>query len=277
MSRQSGGCSIANSSSLLQNYCNPRAESKAGGMPLNLTLKSTMQDLQLEQVVARLRGLSSPEKIALKQQKFGITARNSLGIYHRDLKLLAKEIGRNNALALELYDTGIYEARLLCSKIYDPTLISEAQMNRWVADFENWEICDSFCMGFFVKSDFALEKAFEWSTAEEEFIKRAGFAMMAAYGFAHKKAENAVFLEFLDPIYREADDDRIYVKKAVNWALRNIGKRNGDLRVEALATAERILLKGGKAAQWVAKNAIAELSREGINVLDYPRAIYRPN
>ena len=199
-----------------------------------------------------------------------------MGVYHKDLKALAKDIGQDNKLALELYETGIYEARILCSKVYDPKYISEKQMDKWVKNFENWEICDSFCMGFFVKSNHALSKANEWSKAESEFVKRAGFVIMAAYGFADKKAGNPVFEQFFDPIEREAADGRLYVKKAVNWALRNIGKRNSDLRGKAIEVANRILAIDSSSAKWIAKNALSELNKSDVNILDYPRGIYRP-
>ena len=233
--------------------------------------------MNLHQVIKQLKLLENPKKIELKENKFGIKAKNSLGIYHKDLKVLAKEIGQDNKLALELYDTDIYEARILCSKIYDPECISEKQMDKWVADFENWEICDSFCMSFFTKSRHALSKANEWSEADSEFVKRAGFVIMAAYGFADKKSGNEVFEAFFQPIEREAGDDRLYVKKAVNWALRNIGKRNADLHVKAMEVANRILISDLKSAKWIAKNALSELKKPDVNILDYPRHIYRPN
>lgn len=233
--------------------------------------------MNLRQVIKQLELLENPEKIEIKKKKFGINVKNSLGIYHKDLKLLAKDIGQDNKLALELYDTGIYEARILCSKIYDPEYISEKQMDKWVADFENWEICDSFCMGFFAKSRFSLSKAKEWSKADSEFVKRAGFVIMAAYGFADKKSGNEVFERFLKPIEREAGDRRVYVKKAVNWALRNIGKRNTDLQSRAIEVANRILLSDSKSAKWVAKNALSELNKPDVKIFDYPRHIYRPD
>lgn len=232
--------------------------------------------MNAQEIVRQLKTLENPEKIQIKEKKFGINAKNSLGIYHQDLKAFAKNIGRNNKLAFELYDTGIYEAKILCSKIYDPECISEQQMDKWVGDFENWEICDSFCMGFFAKSKHALSKAYEWSEAESEFIKRAGFVIMAAYGFADKKSENKVFEGFFLPIERESSDDRLYVKKSVNWALRNVGKRNVDLQRAAIELANRILVSDSKSAKWIAKNALNELKKANVNILSYPRHIYRP-
>jgi len=232
--------------------------------------------MTIKDILKKLNELSNPEKVIFKENKFGIISNNSLGIYHKDLKLLAKEIGQNNELALELFDTGIYEARILCSKIYNPNDITEEQMQMWVNTFENWEICDSFCMGFFAQSKYALQKTEEWSQRNEEFIKRASFTIMASYGFANKKATNEVFERFLEIIQREVDDDRIYVKKAVNWALRNIGKRNLDLNKKAVITANKILENPSKSAQWIAKNALKELEQDNPKILDYPRDIYRP-
>ncbi|MEQ1543943.1 DNA alkylation repair protein [Methyloglobulus sp.] len=232
--------------------------------------------MNLQQVITRLQALADPEKIVIKERKFGIKAQNSLGVYHKDLKDLTMEIGRDNNLAHALFETGIYEARILCSKIYDPMCITEGQMDQWVMTFENWEICDSFCMGFFTKSKHGLAKAFEWSENEHEFIKRAGFVIMAAYGFADKTSGNEVFEQFLPVIEREANDDRIYVKKAINWALRNVGKRNIDLNKKAILTAKRILVTDSKPAKWIATNAIAELEKPDVHILDYPRHIYSP-
>jgi 3-methyladenine DNA glycosylase AlkD len=232
--------------------------------------------MNLQEALNRLQALADPEKVFIKESKFGIKAQNSLGIYHKDLKDIAKDIGRDNNLALSLFETGIYEARILCSKIYDPDCISREQMDQWVMTFENWEICDSFCMGLFAKSRHGLAKAFEWSKNDDEFVKRAGFVIMAAYSFADKKTGNEVFEQLFPIIEREADDERIYVKKAVNWALRNIGKRNVDLNKMALIVANRILAHHSRSAKWIAGNAIGELQRPDVHILDYPRSIYRP-
>lgn len=233
--------------------------------------------MKIQNVIKQLEKLSSPEKIKFKEDKFGIVSNNSLGIYQKDLKELAKVIGQNNNLAIELFDSGIYEARILCSKIFNPKDITEELMQKWVMSFENWEICDSFCMGFFAKSNYAIDKTEEWSGSKEEFIKRASFTIMASYGFANKKASNKIFERFLEIIKREVNDDRIYVRKAVNWALRNIGKRNKDLNKKAILMANEILLNKNKSAQWIAKDALRELSKVTLKTLDYPREIYRPN
>ncbi|MEL6867382.1 MAG: DNA alkylation repair protein [Bacteroidota bacterium] len=197
-------------------------------------------------------------------------------MYLKEIKVLAKDIGTDDELAVALFDTGLYEARLLCSKLFRPQSLTEELMEKWVATFENWEITDSFCMGVFSRSRFAVDKALEWSSREPTFEKRSGFVIMASYCMADKKAGNEVYESFLPIIKREAMDDRIYVKKAVNWALRSIGKRNPDLHQKAIATAKEIQAIDHKAARWIARDALKELTGEKVNILDYPRAIYRP-
>ncbi len=234
-----------------------------------------MPFVKYEEVIASLYDLQNPDKVIFKEKKFGVVSHNSLGIYHKDLKVIAKEIGWDNDLALELFDSGIYEARLLCSKIFNPKDLTSELMETWVVTFENWEICDSFCMGLFAKSSFAIEKIKAWTKREAEFEKRAGFAIMAAYCMADKKSDNELFEGLLPILIREANDNRLYVKKAVNWALRNIGKRNIDLNQSAIATAHEILKLDSKASQWIAKDAIRKLEADNVNILDYPRAKYR--
>lgn len=228
-----------------------------------------------ENIITRLHALAEPEKIAAKEKKFGVISQNALGIYMKDIKELAKEIPRDNDLAIQLFDSGIYEARLLCSKLFRPAALTEELAEKWVQVFDNWEICDSFSMTIFGRSELAIPKALEWSNRAAEFEKRAAFAIMATYCMAAKKAPNEAFLAFLPIIEREATDERLYVKKAVNWALRSIGKRNRDLQQEAIASANRILKIDSKAARWIASNALKELEKEGVRMSDYPRSIYR--
>ncbi len=230
--------------------------------------------MKLEYVIKKLEYLADSEKVALKREKFGISADNSLGIYHKDLKVIAKELGQNNELAIQLFETGIYEARILCSKMFKPSDITEDLMEVWVKTFENWEICDSFSMGLFAKSVFARQKILEWTLREREFEKRAGFVIIAAFCMADKNADNEVFKRFLPLIERESIDERFYVKKAVNWALRNIGKRNRDLNVEAAIVSERLSISEIKSAKWIGNNALRELEKQNINILNYPRVRY---
>lgn len=227
------------------------------------------------EIIARLYDLQDPEKVIFKEQKFGIVSNNALGIYHKDLKVLAKDIGQDNELALQLFDSGIYEARLLCSKMFKPNDVTEPLMEKWVRTFENWEICDSFCMGLFSKSKFAHAKILEWTQREPELEKRAGFTILASYCMADKTSGNEHFEQFLPIIKRAANDERLYVKKAVNWSLRNIGKRNVDLNKRAIEVAYELLELESKSAKWIAKNALAELQKENVRMSDYPRAEYR--
>jgi 3-methyladenine DNA glycosylase AlkD len=157
-----------------------------------------------------------------------------------------------------------------------PKDVTEQMMEYWTPIFENWEICDSFSMGLYSKSNHAKKKIVEWSKRKPEFEKRAAFATMASYCMADKKADNETYESFFPLLVREATDDRIYVKKAVNWALRSIGKRNIDLNKSAIEVAYKISEIDNKAAQWIAKDAIKELTGEHLNVLDYPRTLYRP-
>ena len=232
--------------------------------------------MKFEDILARLYDLQDAEVVTYKEKKFGVISHNSLGVYHKDLKIIAKEIGKDNDLALQLFDSGIYEARLLCSKIFNPKALTSELMESWVVSFENWEICDSFCMGLFAKSELAIDKIINWTKMKPEFEKRAGFAIMAAYCMADKKADNSVFEAFLPIIKREANDDRLYVRKAVNWALRSIGKRNIDLNAKAILMAHEIVKLDTKASKWIGKDAIRKLELDTVNILDYPRAIYRP-
>jgi len=227
------------------------------------------------EIIKSLYDLKDEEKVLFKEKKYNIVAINSLGIYHQKLKAIAKEIGKNNELALQLFDSGIYEGRLLCSKIFEPKDVTDILMEEWVKTFENWEICDSFSMGLFSKSKFAVAKIFEWSKRVSEFEKRAGFATLASYCMADKTSENQLFEEFLLIIKREANDERLYVKKAVNWSLRNIGKRNIDLNKQAIEVASEIANFESKTAKWIGKNALAELQRKNVRMSDYPRSRYR--
>lgn len=233
--------------------------------------------MTLDAVLKKLYALENKEKVQLKENRFAVKSSNALGIYHRDLKVIAKEIGKNSSLAMELFDTDIYEAKILCSQIFDINDLTNSLMEKWITSFENWEICDSFCMGLIAKSEYAVPKINEWVFREKEFEKRAGFTTMAAYCMADKKANNETFESFFPLIKSAIYDERLYVKKAVNWALRNIGKRNIDLHHQAYKMAEELSFLEHKGAKWIGKNALTEFKKPTINILDYPRAIYRPN
>lgn len=158
--------------------------------------------------------------------------------------------------------TEIHDARLLAGFIDEPGCVTEEQMEEWVSCFDSWDLCDQVCNYLFSYTDFAVKKAIAWIDSESEFIKRAGFVLMAQLSVHDKKAGDALFEQFLDMIYEKSGDERNYVKKAINWALRQIGKRNLYLNTRALHTAEKILLKGDKSSRWVARDAVRELKNE---------------
>ena len=228
------------------------------------------------QVLDTLKKLGNPEVADRKAEKFGITkSTQTLGIYQKDLNNLAKKIGKDSTLGRALFETEIYEARILCSKIYRPKDLTEELMEDWVQAFDNWEICDSFSMKFFTSSPFVDQKIAEWTQREETFVKRAGFVMIAAYGSVFKQAANSEITAFLPLIKEAADDERLYVKKAVNWALRSIGKRNIDLHEIATACAKELLARPEASAQWIAKDALREFQKPGLSLRGFPRPTYQ--
>ena len=193
--------------------------------------------------------------------RFGITGSQALGIRMPVLRALARETGRDHALALGLWGTAVHEARLLAVLVADPRELTGDLMDRWVGDFDSWDICDQACLSLFVKSPLAYEKAEEWTTRPGEFEKRAGFAMMAALAVHDKKAPDEKFIRFLPLISEHAVDDRNFVKKAVNWALRQIGKRNRLLRDLAIQTARQLQVLDSRPARWIASDALRELTK----------------
>jgi 3-methyladenine DNA glycosylase AlkD len=220
--------------------------------------------MDTEQVINQLKQKSNPVYLA-GMKRFGIEDKNALGVPMPELRKLAKTIKKDHALALELWNTGIHEARMLASLIDDPALVTAEQMNNWVKDFNSWDLCDQVCGNLFDRTTFAIEKAIAFTNCEEEFIKRAGFVLMAEYAVHNKTADDATFMALLPLINREAWDNRNFVKKAVNWALRQIGKRNNNLKKAAIKTAESILLQNSVAAKWIATNALNELIKKQKN------------
>jgi 3-methyladenine DNA glycosylase AlkD len=192
--------------------------------------------------------------------RYGINVRNAYGISMPALRKKAKQAGRDHRLAGRLWGSGMHEARILACLIDDPELVTERQMEKWVRDFDSWDICDQCCSNLFDKTEFAWEKAFSWSERKEDFVKRAGFVLMAVLSVHDKKKNDRDFLRFLPVIKRHSSDERNFVRKAVNWALRQIGKRSSLLNREAIKTAKDILLIDSKAAKWVAGDALRELS-----------------
>jgi 3-methyladenine DNA glycosylase AlkD len=219
--------------------------------------------VEYEEVIKKLKFISNPEAVK-GMARYGINPENNLGINVTTLRKLAKEIGCNHELALQLWASGIRDARFLAATIDDPEQVTEEQLESMVLDLNSWDICDHCCSDVFLKSKFAYKKAIEWTAREEEFVKRAGFSLMARLAVRDKKAEDEKFEEFLPIIKREATDERNYVKKAVNWALRQIGKRNLHLNKKAIRTARNIQKMDLKSAKWIASDALRELTGEKI-------------
>jgi 3-methyladenine DNA glycosylase AlkD len=194
--------------------------------------------------------------------RYGINPATAYGVSVPNLRKIASKNKRNHALADELWQSGIHEARILASMIDDPRQVTEDQMERWVADFNSWDVCDQCCNNLFRKLDWAHEKAVEWTLREEEFVKRAGFVLMACLAVHDKKTSDEAFVSYLQIIKRESTDNRNFVKKAVNWALRQIGKRSLHLNAVALSSAREIQEQDSRPAKWIAADAIRELTSE---------------
>jgi 3-methyladenine DNA glycosylase AlkD len=225
-----------------------------------------------KQILARLRGLGDPKNVE-GMARFGISSTNTLGVPVPKLRAIAKEAGTDHALADELWKSGVHEARIVAPLVEDPSLVTERQMERWARDFDSWDVVDQCCMNLFRKTAFAHSKALEWCEREEEFVRRAGFVLMATLAVHDKSASDARFVRFLTAIHRGAADDRNFVKKAVNWALRQIGKRNPALNAKAIETAGRIAALDSKAARWIASDALRELRSQKVQERLLKRAV----
>ncbi|GAB3935635.1 DNA alkylation repair protein [Mucilaginibacter myungsuensis] len=213
-----------------------------------------------EDIIDTLKDLSSLQYLA-GMARFGIDNTKALGVKIPEVRKLAKIIKKDHQLALELWDTDIHEARILATLIADHVQLTPTQMDHWTHQFVSWDVCDQACGNLFWKTPFAMDKVLEYTKSEHEFVKRAGFVLMAEFAVHQKKAADETFYPFFPIIKREAWDGRNFVKKAVNWALRQIGKRNEVLREAAIECAERVLKQGSKSAKWIAKDALKELSR----------------
>ncbi len=218
-----------------------------------------------KEIIKKLRTLSDKKYLA-SYKKFGINTREALGVSVPEIRKLDKDIGKNHALALELWKSKIHEAKILAALIDNPEKVSEKQMESWVKDFDSWDVCDAVCMNLFDKTRFAEKKIFQWSKRKEEYVRRAAFVLIASLAVHDKKAPDSEFEKFFPLIKSAAADERNFVKKAVNWALRQMGKRNENLRKSALKAAEEILKNDSKSARWIALDAIRELKKKIILV-----------
>jgi len=219
--------------------------------------------MQLKAVLAELKKMGDPESAA-GMARYGINTERALGISIPKLQGLAKKIGKNHLLADALWSSGIHEARILACMVDDPQQVNTQQLEQWVKQFDSWDLCDQCCNRLFGKTKYAAQKSLEWACRPEQFIKRAGFVLMAVMAVHAKNTTDRQFDSFFRLIKKEACDERNFVKKAVNWALRQIGKRNLALNKKAIAVAEEIQQLESKSARWIAKDALRELTAEKI-------------
>ncbi len=213
-------------------------------------------------ILNQLKAKADPSNLE-GMARFGITVEKRLGVSVPEMRRIAKESGKDHKLAATLWKTGIAEARIVASMVADPDTMTGKDMDEWVKDFNSWDVCDQVCMNLFEKTPLAGQKVIEWSEREEEFVKRAAFALLACLAWHDKQAADQKFIGFFPLIKRGATDERNFVKKAVNWALRNIGKRNPRLNKAAIKTAREIQCLDSKSARWIAADAIRELESEG--------------
>jgi 3-methyladenine DNA glycosylase AlkD len=217
-----------------------------------------MMSVNSKEVLTELKKFANPANVK-GMARFGITSTNTLGVSIPTLRGIAKSHRLDHALALDLWESGIHEARILAAFVDDPEQLTESQMEAWVKDFDSWDVCDQVCSGLFDKIPLAHKKAIQWSARSEEFVKRAGFVLMACLAVHDKTSEDEAFEKFLPMIVRESNDERNFVCKAANWALRQIGKRNHRLHAQAMKIAKQLSERDSKSARWIGKDALREL------------------
>ncbi|MBU1670731.1 MAG: DNA alkylation repair protein [Actinobacteria bacterium] len=218
----------------------------------------------IDEVIDELKSYANPEAVR-GMARYGISGEQTLGVSIPVLRKMAKGIGKDHSLAAALWDSGIHEARILAGMVDDPTLVTGEQAEAWVADLDSWDVCDQLCMNLLWLTPFAYDKAYEWAGRDEEFVKRAGFALMARLAWSDKRADDETIAGFLTPIKKQAGDGRNYVKKAVNWALRQVGKRNRVLNRKAIEVARELAASESPSARWVAADALRELEGEAVH------------
>ncbi|MGO9230513.1 MAG: DNA alkylation repair protein [Bryobacteraceae bacterium] len=236
----------------------PRRPQPAAAAAAPITLRGATATERSAQSIAELQAQANPANVA-GMARYGIATDRALGVPIPILRAMARRAGKDHALAAALWASGIHEARILATMVADPARLTAAQMDRWTRDFDSWDVCDQACQNLFRCTPHACAKAVQWSSATREFVRRAGFALMAGLAAQRNPIGDTQFEDFLKLIEGAATDDRNMVKKAVNWALRQIGKRNGRLLKKAIAAAERINCLDSRAARWIAKDALREL------------------
>lgn len=225
--------------------------------------KQDTEKTEAGSIIKELKSLSNSVNVA-GMARFGISSNKTFGVSIPEVRRIAKEAGKNHKLALALWKSGYHEARIMASLIDEPEKVTPEQMDRWANDFDSWDVCDQCCSNLFDKTPYAYKKIKEWSSSKKEFVKRAAFALLAVMTVHDKKAGDDVFVKYFPFIKRESTDERNFVRKAVNWALRSIGKRNESLRKKALKHSKEIQKIDSKTAKWIASDAIRELENRSI-------------
>lgn len=215
--------------------------------------------IRIDDILAKLQCMSNPDGVK-GMARYGINSKNNLGISVYKLREIAKETGQDHDLALKLWNSGIHDARLLACFIDNPLEVTGGQMDSWVQDFDSWDICDQACTSLFDRSPLAWTKAFEWAEHPDEFVKRGAFSLIAGLTVHDKKVSDEKFEQFIPLIRKHSHDERNYVKKAVNWAIRNIGKRNKNLNKSMIKLSRELLQADSKTAKWIASDALRELT-----------------
>jgi 3-methyladenine DNA glycosylase AlkD len=215
------------------------------------------------EVVRTLERMGDPARVE-GMKRYRIDTSSAVGVSVTELRRIARGLGHDHELAAALWVSGVHEARILASLVDEPARVSEAQMDAWVADLDSWDVCDAVCGNLFDRTPFALDKAVEWSTREPEFERRAGFALMAWAAVHRKDLPDAAFASLLPLIRERSIDDRNYVKKAVSWALRQIGKRSAGLNTKAIGTGVQIERMDARSSRWIARDALRELRSDAV-------------
>ena len=216
-----------------------------------------------EEILKKLKSKARPDQLA-GMARFGMDIKKRLGVAVPVMRKIAKETGKDHKAALDLWKTGFAEAKITAAMIDEPGKVTEKQMEDWDKGFDSWDVCDQVCMNLFDKTPLAWKKVLDWSRRKEEFVKRAAFSLIACLAWHDKKAKDEDFIKLLPVIKRETIDERNFVKKAVNWALRHIGKRNLNLNKFAIKAAKEIRQIDSKSARWIANDAVRELESEPV-------------
>jgi len=217
------------------------------------------------EIISKLKGKANTKSVE-GMARFGMTSTNRLGISIPDMRKMAKQIGKEHDAAMEMWDSQIPEAQIVAALIAEPEKLTEKQMEHWVKDINSWDVCDQVCMNLFYKSPLAWKKIYDWSEREEEFVKRTAFSLIACIAWHDKTLADEKLIELFPLIKRESTDERNFVKKAVNWALRHIGKKNQNLNTAAIKLAKEIKQIDSKSARWIANDAIRELESEKVQL-----------